>query len=304
VLGCRHQTVGLVTAPPARAGRGRSAAPNPLADEALRRGLHLLQPESARDPAFLAAFAALRPDLALVVSYGQILPPEFLAIPRLGCVNLHGSLLPRWRGASPVQAAILAGDAETGVSLQRVVAQLDAGAVLAQRATPLDESEGAPELQARLAVLGAVLLGEFLDSLPEDAAALPPGTVQAEEKVTICRKLRKEQAVIDWSRPAPELARFVRAMAGWPVARTVLPAGDALLVHRARSSGSAARAAPGTLLEIGPEILVACGSGALAILEGQREGRARLDAAELARGARLQAGDRLGGYPGPATSRA
>ncbi len=303
VLASRHETVGLVTAPPARAGRGRAPSVNPLAEEAQRRGLALLQPESARAPEFLAQFAALRPDLALVVAYGQILPPAFLATPRLGCVNLHGSLLPRWRGASPVQAAILAGDAETGVCLQRVVAELDAGAVLGRRATPIAAGETAPELQARLAELGARLLREFLDGLTPDLAALPHGEAQDPARVTHCRKIRKEYAALDWTRPAAELERFVRAMAGWPVARTHLPDGGVLLVHRARAIAPSASAAPGTLLELGAEMLVACGEGALAIQEAQREGRARLSAAELARGARLQAGERLGVYPGSADSK-
>lgn len=300
MLGARHPTVGLVTAPPARAGRGRAPLPNPLAEEAIRRGLMLLQPESARAPDFLAQFEALRPDLAVVVSYGQILPRAFLTIPRLGCVNLHGSLLPRWRGASPVQAAIMAGDAQTGICLQRVAEELDAGEVLAQRATPIAAGESAPELQARLAALGAQLLREFLDGLSEDASALPAGVSQDAARVTHCRKIRKEQAELDWARPAADLERFVRAMAGWPVARTALPGGGVLLVHRGRVSRAEAAAVPGTLLEVGAEIVVACGSGALAIQEAQREGRARLSAAELARGARLQVGDRLGVYPGPA----
>jgi methionyl-tRNA formyltransferase len=303
-LGSAHEIVGLVTAPPGRAGRGRAPSINPLAEEAARRGLALLQPESARDLAFLAQFAALRPDLAIVVSYGQILPPVFLSTPRLGCINLHGSLLPRWRGASPVQAAILAGDAETGVCLQRVVAELDAGAVLAQRVTSIGPEESAPELQARLAGLGAQLLRDFLAALPANASALPAGEAQDAARVTLCRKIRKEQAALEWTRPATELQRFVRAMAGWPVARTMLPDGGVLLVHRSRlASEAAAPAAPGTLLAVGEEIVVACGGGALAILEGQREGRARLAAAELARGARLQPGDRLSLYPGPAKSR-
>lgn len=291
-----------MTAPPARAGRGRAPSMNPLAAEAARRSIPVLQPESARDPGFLAQVAALRPDLALVVSYGQILPPAFLTIPRLGCVNLHGSLLPRWRGASPVQAAILAGDADTGVCLQRVVEELDAGAVLAQCATRIAEGENAPELSARLATLGAALLREFLDALPADAAALPPGEAQDPARVTRCRKIRKESAALDWSRPAEELDRAVRALAGWPVARTTLPDGGVLLVHRARPAPARGAAAPGTLLEIGAEITVACGTGALAILEAQREGRARQPAAEFARGARLRTGDRLGGYPGSPSS--
>lgn len=297
MLECRHDVVGVVTAPPARAGRGLVAAANEVADLAAARGVPTLRPARARDAEFLREFAAWRPDLAVVVAYGQILSREFLTTPRLACINLHGSLLPRWRGASPVQAALRAGDAETGVCLQRVVEELDAGEVLARRATPIGPREEAPALAARLAELGAALLREFLDALPEDASALPPGEAQDAARVTHCRKIRKEHATLDWSASADEVERFVRAMAGWPVARTALADGGALLVHRGRALAESSAAAPGTVLRLAPELVVACGAGAYVIEELQREGRARLSAVEFLRGVRLGPGDRLGGYP-------
>ncbi len=293
-----------MTAPLARAGRGRAEAENELAAAAQARGLPVLRPARARAPEFIHHFARLQPDLAVVVAYGQILPREFLEVPRLGCVNLHGSLLPRWRGASPVQAAILAGDVETGVCVQRVVEALDAGAVLACRATPIRSEEDAPQLTARLAALGASLLREFLEGLDDGAAALPAGEEQDPARVTHCRKIRKEHGALDWSRPAPEIGRFVRAMAGWPVARTALPGGGTLLVHRGLALDLAHSAEPGSVLRADDALVVACGGGVYSLEEVQREGRARLRAQEFLRGVQVRAGDRLGGYPGAATARA
>jgi methionyl-tRNA formyltransferase len=258
--------------------------------------LPVLRPVSAREEGFLDAFEALRPDLAVVVAYGQILTRRFLDAPRLGCINLHGSLLPRWRGASPVQAAILAGDARTGVCLQRVVEELDAGAVLAARETPIGEEEDAPQLAARLAALGAELVKEFIGAL-DLAAGLPPGREQDPALVTRCRKVRKEHGALDWRAPAEEIARRVRAYAGWPCARTVLPGGGALLLHRGTALAQAASAPPGTVLHADDELVIACGVGAYRILAAQREGRARLDAREFLRGTRLEPGVRLGEYP-------
>jgi len=290
--------VALVTAPPARAGRGRAAAANPLADAAEARGIPVLRPESARDEEFLAAFEALRPDLAVVVSYGQILTRRLLDAPRHGCVNLHASLLPRWRGASPVQAAILAGDAQTGVCIQRVVEALDAGAVLDERATAIGTEEEAPQLFARLAALGADLLGEFLASLDGSAATLPSGREQDPALVTHCRKVRKEHGRIDWSASAEEIARHVRAYAGWPCAHTTLPDGDVLRIHRGSAVTRTTQAAPGSVIYAAEELLIACENGTYRIESLQREGRARLSALEFLRGTHLDSGARLGEYPG------
>lgn len=293
-LSSRHEVVALVTAPPARAGRGRGEAPNALAERAAARGVPTLRPVSAREEGFLSELEALRADLGVVVSYGQILTRRFLDAPRLGCVNLHGSLLPRWRGASPVQAAILGGDARTGVCVQKVAEELDAGAVLAERATAIGAEEDAPALFARLARLGAELLRDFLAGLDDAAAALPPGREQDSALVTHCRKVRKEHGVLDWSAPAVDIARRVRAYAGWPAARAVLPDGGTLLIHRGAAVAPPRAGMPGEVLAAGEELVIACREGAYRVDELQREGRARLSARDFLRGARIEPGARFG----------
>ncbi|MBC8329351.1 MAG: methionyl-tRNA formyltransferase, partial [Planctomycetes bacterium] len=251
--------VALVTAPPRRAGRGRRQAESPLVLLAEEAGVPVLRPESARDPEFLQAFAALEPDLGVVVSFGQLLVQDFLDIPRFGCVNLHGSLLPRWRGASPIQAALLAGDQATGVCLQKVVLALDAGAVLAERRVPLGPRATAAELAPRLSRLGAELLTAFLDQVGE--GPLPAGAEQDESRVTVCRKLKREHARIEWAATAEQLDRQVRAMAGWPVAFAAAPDGPELRVHEAVGAGPGTAAAPGTALESDDGLGIACRAG-------------------------------------------
>ena len=285
--------VGLVTAPERRAGRGRKPAPNPLAELADARGIPVLRPESARDAEFQRAFADWSPDLGVVVAYGQILDDALLAIPAHGCVNLHGSLLPRWRGASPVQAALLAGDARTGVSVQKVVRELDAGAVLADAAVDVEAREEAPALTARLAALGAELLDGFLREVGD--GPLPAGAEQDAALVTHCRKVKKVDGALDWARPAAEVDRLVRAMAGWPCAQTALPDGDGLRVHRGDPVADApADAAPGTVLGVDDGLLVQCGAGAFRVTELQRDGRGRMAAEEFLRGSALAVGEVLG----------
>ncbi|HEX9793353.1 MAG TPA: methionyl-tRNA formyltransferase [Planctomycetota bacterium] len=288
-----HAPVALVTAPPRGAGRGRREAPNALAEQAAAAGLPVLRPDDACDPGFLREFAALAPDLAVVIAYGQILSDEFLAIPRLGSINLHGSLLPRWRGASPVQAVILAGEPDTGVSVQHVVRKLDAGAVLASRSTPVGVRESAPELAQRLAAMGAELLVEFVAGL--GAGPLPPGRPQVESEVSVCRRVRKEDACLDWNEPVDAVDRRVRAMAGWPVAETRLPDGSPLKVHAGEPEERppAAAAAPGTILGMDSALVVACGAGAYRIKRVQRAGKQPLAAQAFLRGAGLAVGERL-----------
>ncbi len=289
----RERPVALVTAPARRAGRGRKQAENPLVGLAEEAGVPVLRPRSARDPDFLREFAALQPDLGVVVSYGQILTQEFLDIPRFGCVNVHGSLLPRWRGASPVQAALLAGDQQTGVCLQKVVRELDAGAVLAERPMLIGARTSAVELAPRLAELGAHLLADCLDEYGD--GPLPAGREQDEGRVTVCRKVKREHARVDWSQSAEQLDRVVRAMAGWPVAHAESPDGAELRLHEAQVSGSFLQSAPdpGTILEADARLVVACGDGALELTRLQRPGKAPLEVAEFLRGSSLRAGERL-----------
>jgi len=288
------EMVGLVTSPPRRAGRGRKEVVNPLVELAQAKGIPVLRPESARDAAFQQDFAHWQADVGVVVSYGQLLDQRLLDLPTQGCVNLHGSLLPRWRGASPVQAAILAGDEQTGVCLQQMVLALDAGPVLAERATPIGPREEAPELFSRLALLGAELLVEFFRDCENAGGHLPSGRPQDESAVTLCRKVRKEEGVVDWRKPAQELDRLVRAMASWPCAQTQLPNGDGLKIHRAHVVADFAAASPGTIVALEPELVVACGKGHFALDEVQREGKGRMVASDFLRGTSLSVGTTLG----------
>jgi methionyl-tRNA formyltransferase len=223
----------------------------------------------------------------VVVAYGLILPPEALALPRSGCLNIHASLLPRWRGAAPIQRALLAGDAETGVAIMQMDAGLDSGPVLLERRVTIGPDEDSPALHARLAALGAAALLEALDGL--EAGTLTP-RAQAALGVTYAAKLDKSEARIDWREDAAAIARRVRALRPWPVAETALQ-GEQVRVHRARALPDAASgAAPGAVLGLEDDMLVvACGRGRLGILELQRAGRRSMTAREFANG--LRAGE-------------
>ena len=290
----------VVTPAPRPRGRGRRIERSPVAALAEDAGVAVLQPRTVRDEDVLARLRAVEADVFLVVSYGELLRREFLDIPRLECLNVHPSLLPRWRGASPIQAAILAGDRHTGVSIQRVVLELDAGDVLAARRTAILPGETAGELAERLAVLAGEVVLEALEAVASDAAEFTP---QDEGAVTLCKRMKKEDGRVDWARDAVELERLVRAMNPWPGARTTLPDGHELSIWRARvvapvpQAPPGADASPGTLLEAGARLTVACGlggSGALELLEVQAAGKRALAAADFLRGARLTAGERLG----------
>lgn len=290
LLESRFRPVAVVTPPDRPRGRGRRVEPSPVASLAEAAGVPLLRPTSARDAAFQAELADLAPDLMLVVSYGELLDEAFLAL--APALNVHGSLLPRHRGASPVQAAILAGDAETGVSIQRIVKALDAGDVLHERRTPIGPDETAGELFERLAALGAEAALEALALVEDGRATYAP---QDPDLVTHCRKIKKDAGRVDWTRPADELARLVRAMAPWPSAQAQLPedlGGKGLKIHRARAlvDGHGAGVTPGTVLTADVRFVVACGDGALELLDVQLEGKRAMPAADLLRGLRLGAG--------------
>lgn len=283
---------GLVTAPARRAGRGRKEIENELVTIAEAHGIPVLRPDRADDPEFLSAFAALEPELGIVVAYGQILRRALLEIPREGFINLHGSLLPRWRGASPVQAAILAGDEVTGVSVQRVVEALDAGAVLAERAVAIAPTERGDELFSRLSEVGAECLTEFLHSVVD--GRLPAGVEQDENLVTECRKIRRPEGEVDWNSSAESIERLVRAMYGWPWAQAWLPGGAAvrLLEGQARPEQSAS-AEPGTVLSLDGGLHVATGEGVYRIDRLQRTGKAPLASDEFLRGTPVAVGSRF-----------
>ena len=272
------EVVAVYTQPDRPAGRGRRLAPSPVKQAALAAGIAVEQPESLKGTAAQATLAAYRPDLMVVVAYGLILPRKVLAIPRLGCWNVHASLLPRWRGAAPIQRAILAGDAETGVDLMQMEAGLDTGPVLLEKRTPISREDTGGSLHDRLAALGAEALAEGL------ACVLSGGTLaatpQAAEGVTYAHKLDKAEARLDFSRPAIELERQVRAFDPWPGSDAEI-AGEALRIWAARALDVAHDATPGSVLGAGREgIDIACGAGALRITAVQRAGGKRIGAAD------------------------
>jgi len=276
----RHRVLAVYTQPDRPAGRGRRVVASPVKSCALRHGLPVEQPASLRAPDALEKLAQWRADLMVVVAYGLLLPEAALNAPRRGCVNIHASLLPRWRGAAPIQRAILAGDRLTGVAIMQMDAGLDTGPVLLQRATPIGERETAASLHDRLAAMGAQALIEALDMIVAGVAHPRP---QPDEGITYAHKIRKEEAVIDWSRPAVEIDRQVRAFNPWPIAQT-LWRGRQLRVWEAEplACPSSAPAAPGTVLASSAQgIDVATGNGVLRITRLQEPGRKPLSAAEF-----------------------
>lgn len=296
LAGAPELEVVLVVAQPDKpVGRGLGLRPPPVKDEALTRGIPVLQPVSARDPEFLEAVRASAPDVAVVAAFGQILPPALLAVPRRGCLNVHTSILPRWRGAAPISWAILSGDRETGVTLMRMDAGLDTGDIVALERTPIDDGDTGRTLHDRLADLGAGLL---LRALPDWLAGRLSPRPQPAEGVTYARKLTKDDGRLRWSDPAGALWRRVRALDPWPGAFTTMREGGAspvlLRVWRARPV-SGGGGSPGEVLRAeGDDLVVAAGEGALRLEEVQREGRRRLPAREFLRGTRLSRGVRLG----------
>ncbi|AOH36024.1 MAG: methionyl-tRNA formyltransferase [Gammaproteobacteria bacterium] len=274
----RGEVVAVYTQPDRPAGRGRQLAFSPVKQEAMERGIQVFQPASLRTEDAQEQLRALAPDLLVVVAYGLILPRAVLEIPRFGCWNVHASLLPRWRGAAPIQRAIEAGDAETGVCLMWMAEGLDTGPVLLSQSTPIGPEETAGELHDRLAELGAQVLSDGLGLLR--AGIRPRPQPQPEEGVTYAHKLDKAEARQDWSQPAAQLARRVRAFHPWPVAEAEL-AGERIRIHAATALEAAHDAAPGTVLAAGRDgIDVACGEGVLRLLRVQRPGGKAISAAD------------------------
>ena len=278
-----HEIVCVWSQPPRPAERGQRARPTPVAARAADFGFPVRTPTNLRDPAAADEFAALDLDAAIVVAYGLILPPAFLAAPKLGCLNIHASLLPRWRGAAPIQRAILAGDAETGVTIMRMEQGLDTGPMLLHRATPIGADETAGELHDRLATLGAAMIVEALAGL---AAGKLHATKQPETGATYAAKIDKKETRLDWAKPAAELARHVRAFSPSPGAWFDYE-GERIRVLRALLSNARINGPVGTMM---PDLTVRCGDGGtLALTELQRAGRRAMPASEFANGLRLAA---------------
>ncbi|HEV8631774.1 MAG TPA: methionyl-tRNA formyltransferase [Thermoanaerobaculia bacterium] len=284
LVGAGRAPLLVVTQPDRPAGRGQQVRAGVVTRWAREEGLEVWQPAKVRDPDAIARLAALAPDLAVVAAFGQIFPPALLALPRHGCVNVHASLLPRHRGAAPVQAALLAGDEETGVTIMRMDEGLDTGPMLLQARTRLGGHETAGELLLRLAHLGAALLLEAVAGLEAGILVERP---QPQVGVTHAPRLQKEQGRIDWTQPAERLYRQLRAFTPWPGATADL-AGTSVKLLWAEPLAEQTAAAPGTVLGLrGEALVVACGGGsALAIHRLQRPGRRPLAAAEFVRGER------------------
>ena len=289
LLGQGHEIVAVYTRPPAAGGRGLDVRPSPVHRTAEHFGLPVFHPKSLRGEAEQAEFAALGADLAIVVAYGLILPRPVLEAPALGCVNLHASLLPRWRGAAPIQRAIMAGDAEAGVCVMRMEAGLDTGPVGMAEKLDIGPDMTAGDLHDRLATLGADLMVRAVAALARGSLGFTP---QPDAGVTYATKLGPDDSRIDWNKPAKVLHDQIRGLSPYPGSFVELDLGkglERLKIIKARTGAGSGE--PGTLLDgMGT---VACGSGALQLLQVQRAGKAAMAADEFLRGARLQAGMRL-----------
>ncbi len=292
----RFRPIAAYTQPDRPAGRGMKLTASPVKQLALARGIAVRQPERLRDPTEQQALAALAPDVMVVAAYGLILPQAVLDIPRHGCLNIHASLLPRWRGAAPIHRAILAGDTETGVCIMQMEAGLDTGPVLAEARTPIGPEDTTGRLHDRLAALGAEALITVLDAIAR-GAPLPPRP-QPAEGVTYAQKISPEEARIDWSRSAELIERMTRAFDPAPGAWTTWR-GEKLKVWRAAvGTGERSRAdpsTPGTVLALGPEgVTVAAGVGCLRLSEVQRPGGRRMAAVAWLAGSGPTVGEVLG----------
>lgn len=276
LLASRHEIVAVYTQPDRPAGRGQKLMPSPVKQLALQHNIPVLQPSTLRDPAAQAELASLNADLMVVVAYGLILPQVVLDTPRLGCINSHASLLPRWRGAAPIQRAVQAGDAESGVTVMQMEAGLDTGPMLLKVSTPISADDTGGSLHDRLAELGPPAVLQAIDGL---AAGTLHGEVQNNDLATYAHKLNKDEARLDWSRPSEELERLVRAFNPWPICHSTLN-GEPLKVLAAQPAQG--KGAAGEILHASRDgLLVACGEGALLLTRLQLPGGKALNFADL-----------------------
>ena len=271
-IAARHDVVAVYSQPPRAAGRGQKPRPSPVALAAQDLGIPVRTPARLRDPQDQADFAALDADVAVVVAYGLILPQPVLDAPRLGCLNIHASILPRWRGAAPIHRAILAGDAETGVAIMQMEAGLDTGPVLALTRTPIAADDTTASLHDRLSTMGADLICDVLDRLPL------PAVPQPQDGVTYAAKIDKAEARIDWTLPAEQVDRQIRGLSPFPGAWCMI--GDER-VKLLASTVVPGQGDPGTVL---PDFTIVCGSGAVRITLAQRAGKRPMTPADLLRG--------------------
>lgn len=288
--------VGVVTQPDRPKGRGRPLVPSPVKQLCLKEGVPFLQPVKMKDPAFLEALTAWRPDLIAVAAFGRILPKVILDLPPLGCINVHASLLPRYRGAGPIQWAIINGEGETGITTMLMDEGMDTGAVLLQQPVPIQPDDTAGTLSARLAKVGAALLIETIRRLKEGTLTPRP---QDHARATLAPLLKKEDGLIDWTLPAQRIADRVRGLSPWPGAYTYAGP-ERWTIWRVAADGRPAGAPPGTVVEARKDaLLVATGEGVLAIAELQPANGRRMAVAHYLAGHPVPPGLRLGNGPPP-----
>jgi methionyl-tRNA formyltransferase len=290
LLASAHPVVAVVTQPDRPRGRGHHVVDAPVKARAGAAGVSVLQPSRLKDEVFLRALADARADLGVVVAYGKILPEALLAIPRRGLINVHASLLPRYRGAAPVHRAILAGERKTGVTIMRVVKALDAGPMLATATRPIGPDETSEEVERDLARIGAALLVSVVDRLATGSVAETP---QDDTRATYAPRLTKDEGVVDWGRPAQTVHDQIRGLYPWPHAFTFLN-GHRYILLKSETLTQASPAQPGRILQAaGDRIVVATGQGCLAVTQLQLEGKRPMTARDLLAGHRLAPGDRF-----------
>jgi methionyl-tRNA formyltransferase len=301
IINSRHQVVAALTQPDRPAGRGMKLQPSPVKQLAESRGLSVQQPASLKDADAQARLRAVAADVMVVAAYGLILPQAVLDMPRRGAINIHASLLPRWRGAAPIQRALLAGDDETGICIMQMDAGLDTGPVLLRDALKITVDDDAQTLHDRLAAMGAAMIVRTLDALEADDASIEP-RMQVSDGATYARKIEKAEARIDWRQPAEVIDRHVRAFRPFPGAVTRLGDGD-IKIWRVRVAQGAtppdaskpAAAEPGTVLQVDADFIrIGCGGGALDILELQKAGGKKVAVRDFLRGHPVPTGSKLG----------
>ena len=300
LLGSAHKVVGVVTQPDRPKGRGQEVAASPIKQLAERHKLPILQPLKMKDPVFLDALSVWKPDLIAVAAFGRILPKVILDLPPRGCINVHASLLPKYRGAGPIQWAIIRGEQESGITTMLMDEGMDTGAILLQETVPIAPEDTAGTLSAKLAEVGGRLLIETLARLERGALAPQP---QDHARATMAPLLKKDDGLLDWSQPAPDLANRIRGLTPWPGAHTYL-GDDRWVIWKASAQDRLAAAGPpGTITNASKEgLLVATGSGILRVTEFQPANSRRMTAAQYLAGHRLAPGLKLGPPPPTATA--
>lgn len=293
LLASAHTVVGVVSQPDRPKGRGQKLVFGPVKQRALDAGLPVLQPDTLKDPAFLQALAAWDADLGVVAAYGRIIPEVVIGMPRYGLINVHASLLPKYRGAAPIQRAVMAGDAETGVTIMRIVKALDAGAMFAKVVRPIGPDATSDEVDADLAHAGAQLLVQVVDAIAAGTAHEEP---QDETLATYAPKIERHEGLVDWTRPARAIHNQVRGLMPWPRAWTSLE-GARLILTRTAVARADTGDEPGTIVEAqGDRLIASTGDGTLQILTLQPEGRRVLSAREYLAGRPVRAGTQFGGH--------